>query len=510
MSVAPAPGDVYNNPPIPADFAGLGITPAILATCHAVTSGPDRNIYWVYDDMKSSATAIQTAVVRGACFETRDSIAFSQSQTGPTDLCSSCRHTLSRHMTAAQATTAFSIHAAGFPATHVRVTTAPAFGVIHPPGTAAVLGMVAPIAAAGGIAAAAGRLVFTANTPSTPAHREDYKLLVSMAAHRDKWTSKTIAHEFMSKLETALRQSPISPVHWIYFLPLMVSENDRNMQDWIEATITSPNLSWNAAKAEFIAHYERADWKDSLLIKYKACIQGHQLVQKYTDRFSALMRHLSIGDADVLNIAHYMNGLRDVIYTKLIEHRSDMRNLPLGGAAAAALNATWDFVSFDYVSSKASSFENELSARDQARDKHPAPARDHHTRAAVPQHKRKQEHKRGPASPRKRVRVPSDLHCKWHPESQSHSTKDCRNPGGVVARTTTSTTTTRAAATTVDKDLSKVECYGCRKFGHYKPDCPHKDQWPKVNSKKTHVAKNKGPKARAASVSFGSASSSDE
>ena len=498
MSVAPAPGDVYNNPPIPTDFAGMGVTPGIIGTCLAVTSGPDRNIYWVYDDMKSSDTAIQTPVSRGVCFETRDSIALSQRKTVPTDTCSTCRHTLARHMTAAQATTAFSTHAAGFPAAHARITTVPALGVIHPPGTAAVLCIIAPIPAAG--VAAAARLAVTSNTPSLQANREDYKLLVSMASHRDKWsTTKSIAHEFISKLETALRQSPISAVHWIYFLPLMVSEHDRNMQDWIEANITTPNLSWNAARAVFIKHYEHEDHRDTLLIKYKACVQGpHELVQKYTDRFSALMRQLNFGDADFLNIAHYMNGLRTPIYTKLIEHRSDMRNLPLPNGAAA-----WDFVSFEYVSSKASSFENELSARDrdQARDKRPALAHDH-ARAVPTQHKRKQEHKRSPTSPRKRVRVPSDLHCKWHPESQSHSTKDCRNPGTTVARTT-STTTTRAAATTVGKDLSKVECYGCGKMGHYKPDCPHKDQWSKNNDKKIHVAKNKNPKARAASVSFG-------
>src|SRR5690242_11297966 len=119
MSVAPAPGDVYSNPSVPADFAGMGITPGILATCHAVTTGPDRNIYWVYDDIKSTATAVQAPVPRGVCFETRDSIAFSQGRTGPTDTCSTCQHPLTRHMTAAQATTAFSIHAAGFPATHV-------------------------------------------------------------------------------------------------------------------------------------------------------------------------------------------------------------------------------------------------------------------------------------------------------------------------------------------------------------------------------------------------------
>lgn len=503
MSV-PLYGDLYNNPPLPTEFTGLGITPGILVTCHAVTAGPDRHLYWVYDDIKSSAPAIQAPVPRGVCFETRDSIAVSQGRSVPTDACTTCNHAIAQHMTAAQAITAFASHATAYPATHVRVIAPLPVGVAPPPGTASALGIIAPIPVAAGAGVAA--LAITSNTPSVQANREDYKLLVSMATHRDKWSStKSIAHEFISKLETALRQSPISAVHWIYFLPLMVSEHDRNMQDWIEANITTPNLSWNAAKAVFISHYERADWMDSLRVKYQACVQGpHELVQKYTDRFSALMRHLSIGDADVLNIVHYMNGLRSTIYSKLIEHRSDMRNLPFAGAMInAAPNPSWDFVSFDYVSSKASSFENELTAavRDQARVKHtPAPAaHDNNARTSV-QHKRKgfTGPKRESTSPHKRAHVKPTLHCKWHPDAKSHSTKDCRNPGTttVVARTTVSQHATTAPTHSKD-DLSKIQCYGCGKMGHYKPDCPSAK-----TDKTKHGYNGKNPKARAASVNW--------
>ena len=510
MSVAPAPGDIYNinNPPFPSDFNGMGVANGILATCYAVTAGPNRNLYWIYDDMKSSDAAIQTNVACGTCFETRDSIAVSQQRTALTDACATCHRTIGTHMTATQATAAFATHATSFPVTHMRIIAPLAVGVSPPPGMASALGIVAPIPAAGVAAAPAAALAVTANTPSTQANREDYKLLISMAGHRDKWSStKSIAHEFISKLETALRQSPISAVHWIYFLPLMVSEHDRNMQDWIEATITTPNLSWNAAKAVFISHYERADWMDSLRIKYQACVQQpHELVQKYTDRFSALMRHLSISDSDKLNVQHYMNGLRSAIFVRLTEHRSDMRNLPLGGGNAAAPNPSWDYESFDYVSSKASSFENELNANAGVRDQ---PRARHNT--VLPhdnaQHKRKAfaGPKRGPTSPHKKPHVLSGLHCKWHPDAKSHSTKDCRNPGTAMVRTTVSTTATPAAVAAPKDDPSKIQCYGCGKMGHYKPDCPNKDQWSKTNTKtdkNKQGYKGKDPKARAASVSW--------
>ena len=99
--------------------------------------------------MKPSDTATQAPVPRGTCFETRDSIAVSQHINDLSQLCSTCNRRLQTHMTAAQASAAFAAHAVGFPATHVQVIVPPAPGVIPPPGTAAALGIIAPIPAVG-------------------------------------------------------------------------------------------------------------------------------------------------------------------------------------------------------------------------------------------------------------------------------------------------------------------------------------------------------------------------
>ena len=83
LPLAPA-GALYAAPPVPDDFAAhlaAAVVPApILSSCHAVTTGPDRHLYWVYSGMVSSATAIITPVTPSCCFETQDSMAVSQSK----------------------------------------------------------------------------------------------------------------------------------------------------------------------------------------------------------------------------------------------------------------------------------------------------------------------------------------------------------------------------------------------------------------------------------------------
>ena len=186
-------------------------------------------------------------------------------------------------------------------------------------------------------------------------------------------------------------------------------------------------------------------------------------------------------------------------------HRSDMRNLPLSGLNAAGINPSWDFDSFVLVSSKASSVENELAAavREQPRTKHyAAAAQEHNAHNNGAHHKRKAfaGPKRGSTSPRKKPHMhPAGLHCKWHPDAKCHSTQECRNPGGAMVRTTVSTTATPAVA---KDDLSKIKCYGCGKMGHYKPDCPHKDQWNKTHATAKAKPQGKNHKARAASVKW--------
>lgn len=513
VAAAPAAGEPYASPPVPAAFAGLPITPAIADTAYAVTTSVDRNIHWVYRDMISSPTAITAPVDRGTCFETQSSIMARNVVAINVGVpCPRCNVLIRNHMTQAHAVSAYNAHAAAFPMTHVNIQTAPAAALVLPPGAAARLGITAPIAVAGAAPAVAAPVIST-NTPSRLPPTDVHKLLHQIARDRSKYKQRgsgaSVAREFLDSLEITLRQSPVSPVHWIYLLPMLVPDTNTTMQRWIETNVSTPNVSWNAARLAFLSHYETADWVDVQRIKFGTCVQdSKETVQQYTDRYEAFMRQLSISDHDATNILKYMEGLHTDVKIKLFDYRSNMRNMSYPAAGIVA-NPAWDYDSFQLISSKAISFEAELSLhRDSSRLITKPSPRQHDTSSSSP-HDRPSPHKRKgnggkSGSDASRKRAKGELYCKNHPNSSSHATKDCQlgaaNKGASVSfnpHISVSPHTTRVIPPTASNKESPSDiltCYLCGKPGHIKPNCPDKDKADQRGGKAKHV------KARKASV----------
>jgi Retrotransposon gag protein len=363
-AVVPPPGALYANPLLPADFGLDAATVAAivpnttLVTCYAVTTGPDRNIYWVYGHMAQTATAIPLgSVAPPCCFETQQSMATSQNKTRPRQICITCGRSVSNHATATQATAAFTAHARAFPATHVTINAVIAPGVTAPLGFAATNGITAPIPATvvvplpgpvplapaaplAPVAPIGPVVAIGPNTPSIQAPAAQYKLLTDMVKINPQlvWSDTQDAHRFLIGLESILEFSPVLHAHWTTLIILMIPGQFELERSWVRTNIMTPLLSWNAAKAAFTAHFQRGDYMDGLRWLYAACRQQPQeTVQEYSRRFQTISTQLGFADNDVQSIYKFISGLNDDVQHKMTSHKTSMRTV---GAAP-----TWDFTS---------------------------------------------------------------------------------------------------------------------------------------------------------------------
>lgn len=575
-AIAPPPGALYNAPPLPGEFGvdpvvvAAATTPAALATCYAVTTGPDRNLYWVYGHMPMTATGIPVAAVTpGCCFETLQSIALSQGKVRPRQICTTCGYTLSRHMTTVQAATAFAAHVAAFPATHVTLNAPIAVGVAAPPGYASVNGITAPIPAAvvvplAGPAAAppvaapalpvppapaapvpvpviapaampppiplvvpvAPPASVGADTPSLPAPTAQYKLLTEMVKINSQsvWSDDQEAHRFMTGLESILEFSPVLHSHWTSLIIMMIPGKYELERTWVRSNIMIPLISWNAAKATFINHFQRGDYLDGRRLLYSQCHQSQEeTIQEYTRRFQTLATQLGYADGDQQSIYRYIEGLHHDVQRKVISHKFSMRTV---GAAP-----NWEFSSLTATSNLAIAMGTEPIYSQRAS-----------TTTTLPLHLRK-SHLANPSSStnsssssqsittstssrdinRKRKPSPSipqeEKKCQYHPNSKTHSTEECRtkgesqrinpsfkvvasnsNPSRPSTRSMNVPTTNKASTSTLSsvKDISQVRCFRCDQLGHYANTCPQST----TTSRPKKVNTIKRNKVRGTKVTF--------
>lgn len=414
-ALAPAvAGALYAAPPIPTDFTAhppaAAVSALILSSCYAVTTGPDRHLYWVYNGMVSSATAITTPVTPSCCFETQDSMAVSQNKTRPRQRCALCNQSVARHMTAAQATAAFTTHAAAFPATHTTLNTPIPAGTFAPAGYASVNGITAPIAApflpivpAPAPAPAAPAPAALAPAPvvppvgllpivvpavpapaSAPAPADprdtpssigvndvpSYQMLTNMVKVNTTsvWSADMEAHQFMTGLELILRGSPVRNEYWTALILLMIPGSFSLERDWVYTNIISQQLSWNQARASFTRHYQRSDYMDGRRELYGRCAQARdETTQEYSRRFQTLATQLRYPDNDSQCIHQYLKGLPPWLQKKMLSHKSNMRTL------AAVPVHDWDFASLSVTISLAIMFAAEPQVIQRKADVTPLP-----------------------------------------------------------------------------------------------------------------------------------------
>ena len=493
----PLPGLVYPNPPIPLEFgtdplvSPLTLDPSILATCHVVISGPDRNIHWVYKHMPQTATAIPAPVEQGCCFETTESIAKSQRKSRPRQWCNTCGFILSKHMTRTQALEAFTAHALAYPSTHTNLTISPGEGLVTPPSFAERHGLQAPIPAPAQqspqappathlsmLATSAQPVVApiqstphvptsTTTTPELPTlmdqplpsplthagisvnnngsaapTSDQYKILTDMVKINPQlmWSDEQEAHRFLMDLESLLEFSPVKPIHWISLILMMVPGKYELERAWIHNNIMTPLLSWHAAKVAFIKHFQRGDYIDGRRLLYAQCNQtSGETIQEYSRRFQTLATQLHYPDSDTQTTYHYLEGLHRHIQQKLITYKITMRTV--GG------NPTWDFISLAATINLAITIGTEAiytqhppaqpnlplhlqrSALANPTSKHGTPANNTKSKTIDNYPPTTFTPRTSPVNRKRTNRCMEEKKCQYHPTSTSHTTEECRTKG---------------------------------------------------------------------------------
>ena len=538
----PLAGAFYAAPPVPGDFAAYppaaAIAAPILSSCFAVTTGPDRHLYWVYNGMVSSATAITTPVLPSCCFETQDSMAVSQGKTQPRQRCALCNQSVARHMTATQAIAAFAAHIVAFPATHATLNTPIPVGTVAPAGYASVNGITAPIVApfvpapvaapvpvpapipalvpapvpapAPAPACAPAALPDPRNTPSAINVHDipSYQMLTNMVKVNTTsvWSADIEAYQFVTGLELILRGSPVRHEYWTALILLMIPGSFSLERDWVYTNIVSQQLSWNQARAAFTRHYQRSDYMDGRRELYARCAQAKdEPTQEYSRRFQTLATQLGYPDNDSQCVHHYLKGLPPWLHKKMLSHKFNMRTL------AAVPIHDWDFSFLSVTISLAIMFAAEPQVIQRKLDVTPLPL---HLQISVlanpnppagtsssssdPSNKNGKNNKRKADPQVKREETENKKkekkECKFHPSSTTHTTAECRTKGkprselnpeappapvkgkASTAPRQTSTTsspprTRQRTSTNQQQDLSKIQCFNCRKYGHYSYTC---------------------------------------
>ena len=95
------------------------------------------------------------------------------------------------------------------------------------------------------------------NTPSQPPTAPQYKLITDMVKINPQlvWSDQQDAHRFLTGLENILEFSPVLHAHWTSLIPMMIPGQYELERTWVRNNIMTPLLSWNAAKAAFIASF---------------------------------------------------------------------------------------------------------------------------------------------------------------------------------------------------------------------------------------------------------------
>jgi hypothetical protein len=296
------------------------------------------------------------------------------------------------------------------------------------------------------------------NTPFTVPPLAQFKVLKGLCEMNldSYWSDDKEPNMFIAGLESILELSPLLHAHWTALLFNMVPGSCELERTWIRTNIMTPALSWNAAKAAFVGHFQRGDYIDGQRYLYNECRQSpHESIQQYSRRFQTLATQLGYADNDVQSIYRFIGGLQQSMQQKLYDVKLQNR---ITGA-----NPTWDFTSLTATIQLAiivgvdsillSSGSGSTSIPSHLRSSSLANPPSQTTSRIAVTRKRKLE-----AAQKKWETNPGSVIC-YRCQQHGHYAYQCP---------------TKRSRRTNMIDVSQLICYYCHGLGHRASDCPVK------------------------------------
>lgn len=268
-----------------------------------------------------------------------------------------------------------------------------------------------------------------------------------------RYSKASDIRNFVKKLDLILRTNEGIPKDkWCRVFLYVFDESDQSSLEWVMKNIVdtdSGELSWNEATRVFTAHFERAEYKNLLMQKFHKCRQHpNESVQSYGDRFTDVVNELEREDDDVFVLDKFLFGLNKEIRQKFEEYLSLERvkedNISYQVSSLEKLIKIC--IIFDVAGKSAFTSGTRSNSEGEVQRK----TGNHHS--------------------------VKSKYCAIH-KAHGHSTVECysnrdrsnssKAPSGYATRPSGTSYTPGPGP----KDVSKIQCYKCKAFGHYATAC---------------------------------------
>ncbi len=273
---------------------------------------------------------------------------------------------------------------------------------------------------------------------TSPSH---YTIPTAVINALPKWKiDQQHARQFLLRYEQVLSAQNVPITHWSR--SLLIGVTNVTEAAWVQTNIVQANKSWDDAKELFTKHFGNYVYETDLVHRYEICTQRTKdTVQHYADYFTQLVDQMNLADDNELVIQHFIEGLKPDVKQELKRHmhmekrlKPDVEYTSLKGIIDLVLHLNLLDLNATTKPGSRHSDDNKPSTSSFS------------------------------STPKKK------LQCKFHPDSHSHSTENCRTGGSKIPSKDDSKSPTKDNYTQARKPISCWSCGGSHLAND--PVCP--------------------------------------